>query len=83
MMCDKCNCDFSFWDIFCLFTPLTAKKKIKILKRLKNSLEIRSFYICVPKVMIRRCMVPEIWSATDGWTDGHTGKVTYRGGSPM
>ena len=32
-----------------------------------------SFYICVPKIMIRWCMVPEIWRTTDGqadrWTD--------------
>ena len=32
---DRCNCYFSFWAIFCPFTPLTAKK-IKILKKWKN-----------------------------------------------
>ena len=31
MVCDGCNCYFSFWAIFCIFTALTAKK-IKILK---------------------------------------------------
>ena len=32
MVCDRCNCYFSFWAIFCPFTPLTAQK-IKILKK--------------------------------------------------
>ena len=58
---------FSFWAIFCLFTLLTAQK-IKILKKIKN-LEISSSYIYVPKIMIRWCMVPEIWCATARWTD--------------
>ena len=43
-------------------------------------------FTCVPKIMIRWCMVPEIWCATDGWKEGQTGrwmeKVTYRGGWP-
>ena len=126
MVCDRCNCYFSFWDIFCLFTPQTTQK-IKILKKLKKSprdiiilkictknydqmmygswdmmhdgcnyfsvwaifcpftplttqkikilkkwipcLEISSFYIRVPKIMIRWCTVPEIWCVTDGRTD--------------
>ena len=57
MVCDKCNY-FSFWAIFCLFTPLTAQT-IKILKKWKIHLEI-SFYIYVRKIMTRWCMVPEI-----------------------
>ena len=61
---DRCNCYFSFWTIFCPFTPLTAQK-IKILKKLKKSLEISSFYIYVPQIMIIWCMVLEIWCATD------------------
>ena len=36
--------------------------------------------------MIRWCTVPEIWCATDGWTDRQAEeqmeKVTYRGGCP-
>ena len=31
----------------------------------KKSLEISSFYICIPKIMIRWCTVPEIWHMTD------------------
>ena len=63
---------FSFWAIFCPFT-LPPPKQPKKSKFKKNKdmicLEIWSFYICVPKIMIRWCMVPEIWCATDRWTD--------------
>ena len=69
MLCDTCNSYFPFWAIFCPFTPLTAWK-IKILKKWENWLEISSFYICVSKIMIRWCMVPEICCATDVWMDG-------------
>ena len=46
MVHDGCNY-FSFWAIFCPFTPLTTRK-IKILKNWKKHLEILSFYTCVP-----------------------------------
>ena len=36
---DRCNCQFSFWAIFCHFTSLTAWK-IKISKKWKKQLEI-------------------------------------------
>ena len=39
---------------------------------MKKTLEILSFYTSVPKIMIRSGIVPEIWCATDGWTEGHT-----------
>ena len=77
---NRCNY-FPFWAIFCLFTPLTAQK-IKILKKWKQCMEISSFYIIVPKIMIIWCMVPKIWCATDRWTDGRMEKVTYRGQCP-
>ena len=64
MVCDRCNCYFSFWAIFCPFTPLTAQK-IKILKKWKKHLEISSFYTSVPKIMIICYTVPEIWHMTD------------------
>ena len=35
MVRDGCNLDFSFWAIFCPFTPLTALK-IKLNKNEKN-----------------------------------------------
>ena len=69
MVCGRCNCYFSFWAIFCPFTSLTAQK-LKIFKKWKNCLEISSFYIHVPKTMIRWCTVPEIWCMSDGQTDG-------------
>ena len=81
MGCDGYNCYFSFWAIFCPFIPVTARK-MKISKKWKKHQEISSFYICVPKIMIRRCTVPEIWCARDWWTDRQTEKVTYRGGCP-
>ena len=59
---DGCNY-FSFWAIFCLFTPLTAWK-FKILKKWKKELEISSFYTSVPKMMVICCTVPEIWCMT-------------------
>ena len=48
--------------------------KDKIFKKMKKKkdLEISSFYIDAPKIMIRWYMVPEIWSTTDGWIDGGT-----------
>ena len=68
MVCDRCNCHFSFWAIFSPFAPLTAQN-IQILKKWKNHLEISSFYICVLKIMIRWCAFPEICCARDGQTD--------------
>ena len=71
MMHDGCNCCFSFWAIFCPFTSLTAQK-MKISKKWKKFLEISSLYMCVPKIMIRWCTVPEIWCVMNEWTDGRT-----------
>ena len=70
-VCDKCNCYFFFWAIFCPFTSLTAQK-MKISKKWKKLLEISSLYMCVPKIMIRWCTVPEIWCVMNEWTDGRT-----------
>ena len=78
MVCDRWNCYFSFWAIFCPLISLTAQK-MNILKKWKKCLEIL-FYICVPKIMIRWCMVPGISSTMDGqmgsWTDGWTDRRT-------
>ena len=54
---------FSFWTLFCPFTPLTTHK-IKILKN-ERSLKISSFYTSVLKIMIMCYTVPEIWHVTD------------------
>ena len=62
---------FCILDQFWTFYPLTTQQ-IKILIKWKNLLEISLFHTCVPKLMIRWCMVPEIWCTTDGWTDKQT-----------
>ena len=64
MTCDRCNCYFQFWTIFCPFTSLTAQK-IKISQKWKKYLEISSFYTIVPKTLIICYTVPEIWHVTD------------------
>ena len=72
MVHDRCNYYFSFCTLFALLPtppPLTAQK-IKILQKSKKQLEASSFYICVAKIMVRWCTVPEIWCVTDGQTDG-------------
>ena len=85
MACDRCNCYFSFWATFCPFIALTAQKT-KVSKKLKNSLEISSFYTCAPKIMIRWYMVPKKWctidGATDRPTDGWMEKVRHRSRCP-
>ena len=65
-----------FYSPFFNLFALSTAQKVKISKNEKKSLEISSFYKCVPKIMIRRCTVPEIWCATDRRTE----KMTYRGG---
>ena len=63
MVRDGCNCYFSFWAIFCPFTPITAQK-IKISKQWKTHLETSSFYTSVQRITIIWLTVPEIWYAT-------------------
>ena len=59
-------------DYFFPFSPLTAHK-IKIFKKWKKHLEISSFYIYVPKIMIRWCTLPEICCVTDVIVISHFG----------
>ena len=63
MVCDWCNCHFSFRAAFCPFTPLTAQK-IRITIKWKKYPEISSFCTSVPKIMIICSTVPEIWHVT-------------------
>ena len=91
MVCDRCNCYFSFWAIFCHFSslpappPLNCPKNQNFEKIKKSTGDIIILHMCT-KLMIRWCMLPEIWCATDGQTDGRTDrqtkKVAYRGGYP-
>ena len=41
----RCNLYFSFWVIFCPFTPIT-NQKLKILKQWKNTVEIIILQVC-------------------------------------
>ena len=68
MVCDTCNCYFSFCAIFCPFTAQKSKFQ-NFKKKKKNYLEISLFYTCIPQIMIRSCTVPKIWCVIDGRTD--------------
>ena len=77
---DRCNY-FSFWAIFCPFTPLTAQK-IKIFKiwKKKNLGDIIILHMCT-----KNCdqMIYSSWDMVhDRRTNEQTEKVTYRGGYP-
>ena len=65
---------FVIMDRFLLFcSPPLTTQKIKILKKWKRHLEILWFYISVPKIMIRWCMVREIWCVIDVIVISHFG----------
>ena len=64
MVCDRCNCHFSFWSISYPFTPLTASK-MNISRQWKKCLEVSSFYTSVSKLMIICYTVPKIWCVRD------------------
>ena len=80
---DGCNCYFSFWAFFFALLPFTPRlpnrPKNQNFKKMKKTAEIPSFYTCVLKIMTRWGTVPEIWCATDGWTDGQMDGWTDRG----
>ena len=58
------------FGLFFAILPLLTAQKIKILKKMTKGLDVSSFYTCVSKIMIRQYVIPEIWHATDGQTDG-------------
>ena len=79
MACDRCYCYFSFWAIFCPFSPLpNSPKKWKLKKKRQQRLGISSFYTWVLQIMIRQCKIPEIWCVTDWWADRRTDRWTDR-----
>ena len=43
MVCDGCNCYFSFWAIFCPFPSLTTWK-VKIFKKVKKKTTFRYYH---------------------------------------
>ena len=62
---------FYFGPFFALL-PCNSPKNQNF-EKMKNTLDISSFYICVPKIMIRWCTVPEIWCVTDVIVISHFG----------
>ena len=76
MVFKGCNY-FSFWAIFSRLPPPPVTpsppsqqpKRSKFFEKWKKTTWRSLFYICVPKILIRWCMVPEIWCMVDGQTD--------------
>ena len=77
MVHDRCNCYFSFWVIFCPFTPLTAQK-IKVLKKWKSTWRYHILHTCTKNYDQMMC---GSWDMVrnrrmDGRTDGQTDRQT-------
>ena len=85
MVCDRCNCYFSLWAIFCIFYPPNSPKNQNFQKMKKKMPgDIILLHICTKNY---DQMMYGSWDVvhdrqTDRWTDGRTEKVTYRGGCP-
>ena len=58
---------FQFGLFFAILPPTSSKSQN--LKKMKKHLEMPSFYIRVPKIMIR-CTIPEIWWVRERLTYG-------------
>ena len=82
---DTCNCYFSFWAIFCPFTPLTDKNQnFKKKNNEKNFWRYHHFTHVHLKLWlddVQFLRYGERWTGRE--TDGQTEKVTYRGGCPI
>ena len=64
MVCDGCNCYFSFWAVFALLPPNNPKNdNFKTMKKTPGY--ISSFYTHAPKIMIICYIVSEIWCVRD------------------
>ena len=53
MVCNRCNCCFSFWVIFCPFTSLTAPK-IKFKKKKEKNTQ-RYHHFTMVYIILRKC----------------------------
>ena len=60
MVCDRCNCYFSPWAIFCPFNPPNSPKNQNF-EKMKKHLEISSFYICVPKITVLEIFLDQLY----------------------
>ena len=75
MACDRYNFHFSFWAIFCPFTPLTTQE-IKLLKREKNASKYHHCSHVFQKlwshdVWFLRYGVQQMIGQTEGWKKWH------------
>ena len=69
---DRCNCYFSFWAIFCPFTPITAQK-MKIFKNEKNTSWYHHFTHVFQKLWLDDVLLLRYGAReTDGQTNGRT-----------
>ena len=84
MVCDRCNCYFSFWAIFCPFTPLNSPKNQNFENMKQKPGDIIILLMCTKyydQIMYGSGdMVCN--RQTDGRTDGQTKNVIYRDGCP-
>ena len=71
---------FFILDYFLPFHPPNTQENPNFGK-MKKTLEI-SFYSCVPKIMIRWCMAPEIWCTTDGCSNRKSNIKRWEGAPP-
>ena len=60
---------FLILGYFLHFYPLTCPKNENFKKMKKKHLEISALYTCVPKIMIKWCIVPEKWCVMDRRSD--------------
>ena len=77
MVRDRCNCYFSFWAIFCTFTPLNPKKPKFFKKWKKNTWKYHHFTNVYQKlwsdeVRFLRYAVQRMDRQMDRWTDEWT-----------
>ena len=66
---------FSLWAIFCPFYSPNKPKNQNFKKMKYTPGDMIILHKCT-KIMIGWCTVPEIWCATDGWTDGRMDRRT-------
>ena len=78
MVCDRCNCYFSFWAFFAL--PPNSPKNKNFKKMKKTPKDIIILHMCT----INYCHIMYgSWDMTHNrWTDRQIEKVTYRDGCP-
>ena len=78
MVHNGCQCYFSFWAIFCSFTPFKSPKNFKKMKKTSGGIII--LHMCIKNY---DQLMYGTWDIVrNGRTDRRTEKVTFRGGCP-